>query len=176
MSSVSRTTKNATPYRGARTPFLFFAPVLPGSPPELRRNNYRIRISATHACAAGLPEEGKLIPHPAFPQDESLAHPQLANAVIHYGLRSNEAVLYPAPDSPDRLEKNPVITIRHRQEQVPPPTFAFVTWSPSPDAPFYCIEPWMGPSNAPGHGVGLHRVHPVQQHAHTVSITISPLP
>ena len=33
-----------------------------------------------------------------------------------------------------------------------------VTWTEKPDSPFYCVEPWMGPPNAPEHGIGLARV------------------
>ena len=35
---------------------------------------------------------------------------------------------------------------------------AFVVWTEAPDSPFYCVEPWMGPPNAPEHGNGLHAV------------------
>jgi galactose mutarotase-like enzyme len=36
----------------------------------------------------------------------------------------------------------------------------FVTWTESPVAPFFCVEPWMGPPNAPEHGIGLAHVAP----------------
>lgn len=35
----------------------------------------------------------------------------------------------------------------------------FVFWTEANDSPFYCIEPWMGPPNAPEHGNGLHAVN-----------------
>ena len=35
---------------------------------------------------------------------------------------------------------------------------SIVTWAETPDAPYYCVEPWMGPPNAPEHGIGLARV------------------
>lgn len=37
---------------------------------------------------------------------------------------------------------------------------SFVTWTESPESPFYCVEPWMGPPNAVEHGIGLARVQP----------------
>ena len=36
---------------------------------------------------------------------------------------------------------------------------AFVVWTEQQDSPFYCVEPWMGPPNAPEHKQGLHAVH-----------------
>lgn len=35
-----------------------------------------------------------------------------------------------------------------------------VTWTEAPEAPFYCVEPWMGPPNAAEHGIGLAHVEP----------------
>ncbi len=35
-----------------------------------------------------------------------------------------------------------------------------VTWTERNDSPFYCVEPWMGPPNGPGHGHGLAQVPP----------------
>ncbi|MGB0415308.1 MAG: aldose epimerase [Coraliomargarita sp.] len=35
---------------------------------------------------------------------------------------------------------------------------AFVIWTENNDSPFYCVEPWMSPPNAPEHGNGLHAV------------------
>lgn len=40
------------------------------------------------------------------------------------------------------------------------PWSTITTWSESPEAPFYCIEPWMGLPNAPTHECGLHWVAP----------------
>ncbi|MGB0413847.1 MAG: hypothetical protein ACPGJU_05315, partial [Coraliomargarita sp.] len=36
---------------------------------------------------------------------------------------------------------------------------AFVIWTEDKDSPFYCVEPWMGPPNAPEHKQGLHAVN-----------------
>lgn len=36
---------------------------------------------------------------------------------------------------------------------------AFVVWTEDKDSAFYCVEPWMGPPNAPEHGNGLHAVN-----------------
>ncbi|MBX2813425.1 MAG: hypothetical protein KTR25_16535 [Myxococcales bacterium] len=37
---------------------------------------------------------------------------------------------------------------------------AVVAWTEAEDSPFYCVEPWMGPPNGPGHGHGLATVAP----------------
>lgn len=149
--------------------FYFSLPSLADGSGDSKRKSFRIRIPATQACTAGIAEQGRLTPQPVFPPDESLAHPQLANAVIHYGLTSNESLLYPEASFAGGW---PAIVIRHGEAPVPPPDLAFVTWSPSPEAPFYCIEPWMGPSNAPAHGVGLHWVPPGEKHLFAASVSV----
>ena len=35
-----------------------------------------------------------------------------------------------------------------------------VTWTESPESPFFCVEPWMGAPNSPTHGKGLRWVEP----------------
>ncbi|RRJ97596.1 aldose epimerase [Opitutaceae bacterium TAV4] len=154
--------------------FYFALPLSTGPSPALRRTGFRIQIPATRACVVSMHTQGKLLPHPLFPEDNSLASPQLADAIIHHGLRSNEARLYPiSGDSNAPLPPLPSITLTHGVAPVPPPEFAFVTWSPSPEAPFYCVEPWMGPSNAPGHGTGLHWVPPGEQRSWTVGLQLT---
>lgn len=53
----------------------------------------------------------------------------------------------------------------------PPPETAVVTWTENEQSPFYCVEPWMGPPNSPGTGVGLHTVAP--GHAATFDIEVA---
>jgi galactose mutarotase-like enzyme len=40
------------------------------------------------------------------------------------------------------------------------PWSTLTTWTTDPNAPFYCIEPWMGLPNATSHECGLHWVAP----------------
>jgi galactose mutarotase-like enzyme len=47
-----------------------------------------------------------------------------------------------------------------------------VTWTFNDDAPYYCVEPWMGPANAPEHKVGLHHVAPGATARFAVSISV----
>ena len=39
-------------------------------------------------------------------------------------------------------------------------------------APFYCVEPWMGPPNAPEHKVGLHYVAPGETQRFSVQVHV----
>ena len=55
---------------------------------------------------------------------------------------------------------------------VPPADAAVVTWSESADAPYFCVEPWMGPPNAPEHKLGLHLVPPGETEIFAVSLTV----
>lgn len=48
----------------------------------------------------------------------------------------------------------------------------FVTWSESLASPYYCIEPWMGPPNAPEHGIGLARVQPGEVQKFVVKVEL----
>jgi galactose mutarotase-like enzyme len=47
-----------------------------------------------------------------------------------------------------------------------------VTWTQADDSPFYCVEPWMGPANAPEHRKGLHLVPPGGRDTFTVSVSV----
>ena len=64
------------------------------------------------------------------------------------------------------------ITVRLGAEKVPPPDATIVTWTLADDSPFYCVEPWMGPPNAPGHKVGLHHVAPGETQKFAVSVSV----
>lgn len=144
--------------------FYFKMPLIDG----LANAAHRVQIPATRACFVNLATKGKLVPLPPFKPDEGLDAPQLADAVIHYGLTSNEARLYVDTEGGRRE-----ITVCHGEKCPPPSEFAFVTWSPAPEGPFYCLEPWMGPSNATEHQVGLHWVPPGRRCSHVVTVKIS---
>lgn len=49
---------------------------------------------------------------------------------------------------------------------------AYVVWTDKPDSPFYCVEPWMGPPNAPSHGHGLHQVQPKSAATFSVEVAL----
>ncbi len=126
------------------------------------RGDYIIRIPATKRLRQDA--SGALIAGPVLQTDESLANPALVDA-LHTGLRSNE-VIFGEKDRPGD------IVMRLGTEKVPPSTATVVTWTLADDSPFYCVEPWMGPPNAPEHKVGLQFVNPGDTQRFAVSIAI----
>lgn len=129
----------------------------------LSRADYAIRIPATRTHRQD--GAGKLIPGPTLKAEERLDNPALVD-VFHMGLKSN-ALTFGAPGGPGQ------ITVRHGTAPVPPAEATFVTWtSAAPGAPFYCVEPWMGPPNAPETKIGLHWVQPGQAQSFIVEIAV----
>jgi galactose mutarotase-like enzyme len=131
--------------------------------PESKRSDYLIRIPATQRLRQD-PANGQLIPGPALQPEELLSNPELIDA-IHTGLRSNEVAFGEKGRPGD-------IIMQHGTSRVPPPDATFVTWSESADAPYYCVEPWMGPPNAAEHKTGLHWVQPGQTQSFVVAVKI----
>lgn len=129
---------------------------------------HRVQLAATKACQVNPTTKGKMVSLPPFGPDESLGNPLLASAVIHYGLKSNQAHLMVQSDSLRRE-----ISLRHGVNSIPSFDLAFVTWSPDVEGPFYCVEPWMGPANSPEHKTGLHCVPPGGRHSHVVTVRLS---
>lgn len=128
----------------------------------LSRGDYSIRIPATRTHRQD--PAGKLIPGPALKPEERLDNPALVDA-FHLGLKSS-AVTFGSTSAPGQ------VTVRNGTAAVPPAEATFVTWSLSPDAPFYCVEPWMGPPNAPETKIGLHWVQPGQAQSFVVEIAV----
>ncbi len=131
---------------------------------------HRVQIVSTKSCLVNPATQGKMVALPPIRNEESIDNPLLANAVIHYGLRSNVARLLARSETAG-ME----IILEHGASSTPPPEYAFVTWSPALDAAFYCVEPWMGPSNSPEHRTGLHWVAPGQRSSHVVTVRICEL-
>jgi galactose mutarotase-like enzyme len=138
--------------------FYFTLPWSEGS----ARSDYRIRIPATKRLRQDA--KGALIPGPALQNEESLANPELIDA-LHTGLRTGEAV-FGENDRPGD------VVVRIGTDKVPPLHATFVTWTHADDSPYYCVEPWMGPPNAPEHKVGLHYVAPGETQRFTVSVHV----
>jgi galactose mutarotase-like enzyme len=112
------------------------------------RADYLIRIPATKRLRQD--PTGALITGPTLQAEESISNPALIDT-LHGGLRSNEVVFGEKGRPGD-------VSVRLGTEKVPPTEAVFVTWTLADDSPFYCVEPWMGPPNAPGHKVGLSLV------------------
>lgn len=138
--------------------FYFTAPWSEGH----TRADYAIRIpsSRTHRQDAA----GKLVPGPVLKPEEHLDNPALVDA-FHLGLKSN-AVSFGPVNGPGS------VTVRNGTAAIPPAEATFVTWTLSPESPFYCVEPWMGPPNAPETKIGLHWVQPGQAQSFVVEIAV----
>jgi galactose mutarotase-like enzyme len=126
------------------------------------RGDYSIRIPATRSHRQDA--TGKLTVEPGFKPEEPLNNPALIDA-IHLGLKSNTVTFGPTKGAGQ-------VSIRHGTASVPSTEATFVTWSGSADAPFYCVEPWMGPPNAPENKIGLHWVQPGQTQSFVVEIAV----
>lgn len=128
----------------------------------LTREDYIIRIPATKHVKHD--PKGPLSPGPALKEIESLANPDLIDT-IHYGLTQNTVVFGERGHAGD-------VHIRIGTEKTPAPDATFVTWSESATAPYYCVEPWMGPPNSPENKIGLHFVEPGKKQTFTVAVAV----
>ncbi len=126
------------------------------------RKNYEIDIPARNACKHAA--DGSLFPITGHRQVESLANPELVDR-IHYGL-SSPTILCECLDDDSKIE------IEIGADGKPDPEYAVVTWTQSDTAPFYCIEPWMGPPNSPETKIGLHTVNPGKTEAFSVTVRV----
>ena len=126
------------------------------------RADYLIRIPATKRLRQDA--TGALIAGPALQPEENIGNPAIID-VLHAGLRSNEVVFGEKGRPGD-------IAIRLGQEKVPPAEAVFVTWTLAEDSPFFCVEPWMGPPNAPEHKVGLKLLQKGETQKFTVSVNL----
>ena len=77
----------------------------------------------------------------------------------------------------DTIEFGPVngeenIRMQIGSSRVPSPWTSLVTWTEHPDSPFYCVEPWMSPPNAPEHEKGLRWVEPGKTDVFSVKVEI----
>lgn len=128
----------------------------------LSRQDYSVHVPAAHTMRQDM-TTGQLVEHPKI-TDELLTNPALVDA-LHTQLTGTDAVLTERPTR-DRL------TLRLGTGKHAPAGSAVVTWTESPEAPFYCVEPWMGPPNAISHGQGLHYVDPGQTQRFVVEVTL----
>ncbi len=126
------------------------------------RSDYMIRVPATKRLRQDA--TGALVSGPKLKPDESFANPELVDT-LHTGLRHNEIVFG---------EKNRPgdVVMQVGTTKVPHPNATVVTWTFADDSPYYCVEPWMGPPNAPEHKIGLHFVPPGETQRFAVRIAV----
>lgn len=126
------------------------------------RADYLVRIAATERLKQDA--AGRLVPGPTLQMDEPLSNPALIDT-LHTGLRSPQAVLGVKGRPGD-------VIVQLGAAKTPPVGATFVTWTADDRAPYYCVEPWMGPPNAPEHKRGLHFVAPRETGSFSVSVAV----
>jgi galactose mutarotase-like enzyme len=138
--------------------FYFTLPWHPGA----RRKDYRLNMEA-RKCAYHGPD-GKLI----MEQDRETCHELSSTRLldrIHWQLRHNRVSWGPKGGEED-------VHLIIGDTPVPQKNFTVVTWAESAEAPYYCVEPWMGPPNAAEHGKGLHWVGPGENQSFVVEVSL----
>jgi galactose mutarotase-like enzyme len=139
--------------------FYFTAPWTDGH----TRANYAIRIPEGKTLKQDQ-TNGSLIPGPTLQAQETLSNPALVDT-IHTSLKSNAVVFGPV-GAPGQ------VTVKLGTNKLPAADAAFVTWTQAESAPFYCVEPWMGPPNAAGTKIGLSWVPPGQTQSFVVEVEV----
>ncbi len=140
--------------------FYFTLPWSEGS----ARSDYLIRIPAGKTYTQDMEKTGQLLPGPVLKLDEPLNNPALIN-VFHSALKSNTIVFGEKGRPGD-------IHVKIGSAKVPPADTTVVTWTADDQAPFYCVEPWMGPANSIEHKHGLYWVPPGHTQSFTVEIAL----
>lgn len=126
------------------------------------RDDYLLHMEARKSAYHG--PDGKLVPSRERHARHALGDPALLDR-IHWELRHNQVSF-----GPKSGEEDVFITVG--AQNPPPASTSLVTWSESTEAPWYCVEPWMGPPNAPGHGKGLHWVGAGEEASFTVRVSL----
>lgn len=138
--------------------FYFTIPWVDGT----TRSDYELRIPAKKAAYHA--KDGSLDPVKGHKKVEPLSNPAVVDR-IHYQLTS------PIVECVCKQDDSR-ITIEVGTQTVPNPAYAIVTWTESDKSPYFCIEPWMGPPNAPENNIGLHLLGPGESQAFSVTIRV----
>ena len=138
--------------------FYFTLPWHPGA----RRQDYRLNMEA-RKCAYHGPD-GKLVMDHDREACHDLSDTKLLDR-IHWQLRHNRVSFGPKGGEED-------IHLIIGDTPQPRKNSTVVTWSESETAPYYCVEPWMGPPNAAEHGKGLHWVGPGERQVFAVEVSL----
>lgn len=128
--------------------------------PEFARKDYSVEIPASRTVRRS--ESGQLVAGPALQPREPLDNPALPDTIFT-GLRGHQFQVVERPTG-NRLRFRTGFANANAQDA------AVVTWTMDDKAPYYCIEPWMGPPNAPETKVGLHLVGPGQTQKFLVEV------
>ncbi|WP_309387543.1 hypothetical protein [Cerasicoccus frondis] len=129
---------------------------------DLSRKDYMITTGAKKAFHQN--DAGKLDLVKEFPDPASFGDGAICD-LIRTKLKTNEVRFGPKGGEED-------IVIRFGDSAKPDPWNALVTWTMADDSPFYCVEPWMGPPNAPEVKNGLHFVSPGKSEVFSVQVSL----
>jgi galactose mutarotase-like enzyme len=138
--------------------FYFTAPWTDGH----SRDDYQITLPTAKAVRQSA--KGTLFPGPHVPRTTPLSDPNLVDT-IHTGLATNPVRFGPADGSE-------FVDVSVGAAPRPDPGMAIVTWTADSEAPYYCVEPWMGPPNAIEHQQGLRWVAPGETDRFSVAVVI----
>lgn len=144
--------------------FYFTLPWLPNT----TRKDYRIQLPAKKAFTRADDGSLRAVEGYELPKGDagfSFADNSIVDR-IHTHLKDNVVRF-----GPNNGEESIVITINDGPNSVG--GCAVVTWTADDTAPFFCVEPWMGPPNAAEHKQGLHSVNPGQTEQFTVAIELA---
>lgn len=114
----------------------------------LTRADYLLTVPAKKAFHQD--GEGKLVAVKPFPETAGFDDPAIVD-LIRAKLKTNEIRFGPRGGEED-------VIIRIGDQKVPGPWTTVVSWTKDDTAPYYCVEPWMGPPNSPETAKGLHFV------------------
>jgi galactose mutarotase-like enzyme len=132
----------------------------------LGREDYVIRIPAGKTMKHDFTTGNLITPGPKFKAEESMGNALLLDT-FHTALKSNTVTF-----GPKNKNQPGQVSVRNGTRKVPEPDALFVTWTLDDKVPYYCVEPWMGPANAPSHGVGMHWVMPGQTQSFVVEVEV----
>ncbi|MEO6006273.1 MAG: aldose epimerase [Opitutus sp.] len=127
------------------------------------RADYHIHLPATERLKQD--SVGQLVPGPTLNVNENVGNVALIDT-LHTRLTANEVKL----SAPARRE---TLSVKLGTAPIPPADATFVTWSADEKAAYYCVEPWMGPPNAPEHKRGLELVRPRETRTFSVTVAVS---
>ena len=135
---------------------------IPWSPGRTRRD-YLLETTATKYLTRD--DRGALLPGPRVGSRETLDHASLID-LIHTGLKRDVFAVTEVPSGDRLLFRSGMAGSALARD------LAVVSWTMDDKAPYYCVEPWMGPPNSPETKVGLHAVAPGQTQKFYVEITL----
>lgn len=128
----------------------------------LRRTDYDIEIPGARSFRQD--DRGRLVSRPSLGRRTAMDDPALGSTT-HVGFGSRLVRVTERSSGSSVVFASEFSNTSARDA-------AFTTWTQDDLAPYYCLEPWMGPPNSSETGVGLHMVPPGQSQRFTVTVAV----